>query len=559
LGYTYEKVEPHGEPLRYYKVTAPQDRRLIFVGDLVDRGPGSPEVLKLVMSAVRDGVAFTVPGNHDDKLKRKLGGRNVQLKHGLAETMEQLEQESEAFREDVRAFVRGLSAHLEFDGGKLVVAHAGLKESMHGRISGKVRSFCLYGETTGETDEFGLPIRHNWAEEYQGEATVVYGHTPIPKPQWLNRTLNIDTGCVFGGKLTALRYPEKTIEEVEAFEEYCAPTRPLAMNVPEVANQLEHDEVLNYAYFGPKTLAMTRLNYNVTNFEHLANSALENLNRFGVNPKWLIYLPPTMSPPKTSKMGDYLEYPSEAFGYYSKKGLTSVVVEEKHMGSRAVVVICKDEAAAESRFGVKNEGIGVIYTRTGRPFFKDKSLEQALLIRLRDALTKANFWEDFQTEWFCFDCELMPWSVKAVELLKQQYAATGTAAAASAQRTLEMIRKASARGVDMGEMEPFFESRTHLIADFKAAYRQYCWTTDRLDGIKLAPFHILAGEQGVYMDKTHIWHMENIHKFCEADEEILLATNYKVVDLEDPESIQAATAWWEQMTEAGGEGMVVKP
>jgi protein phosphatase len=154
---------------------------------------------------VESGSAICVPGNHNMKLLRKLRGKNVQITHGLAESLAQLEAEPPEFREKVAEFIDGLVSHYVFDDGKLVVAHAGMKESMQGRGSGKVRDFALYGETTGETDEFGLPVRYPWADDYRGRAMVVYGHTPVPEPQWLNRTINIDTGCVFGGKLTALR------------------------------------------------------------------------------------------------------------------------------------------------------------------------------------------------------------------------------------------------------------------------------------------------------------------------------------------------------------------
>ena len=112
------------------------------------------------------------------------------------------------------------------DGGRLVVAHAGLIERYHGRASGRVREFCLYGQTTGETDEYGLPVRYPWATEYRGRAVVVYGHTPVPAAEWLNNTLCLDTGCVFGGRLTALRYPERTLVSVPAARVYHPPARP---------------------------------------------------------------------------------------------------------------------------------------------------------------------------------------------------------------------------------------------------------------------------------------------------------------------------------------------
>ena len=204
----------------------PEGRTALFLGDLVDRGPDSPGVLRLVMGMVAAGHALAVPGNHENKLTRALAGRNVQVSHGLAETLSQLAAEDEAFRKDVAGFCHSLVSHLVLDGGRLVVAHAGLKESYQGRASGRVRSFALYGDTTGETDEFGLPVRYPWAHDYRGRAMVLYGHTPTPDPEWVNNTMCLDTGCVFGGRLTALRYPEKEIVSVPAERVWYEPARP---------------------------------------------------------------------------------------------------------------------------------------------------------------------------------------------------------------------------------------------------------------------------------------------------------------------------------------------
>jgi protein phosphatase len=210
LGYGVERQDSG------FAVKTPDGRKAVFVGDLVDRGPATPDVVKLAMSMVSAGQAFCVPGNHDIKLVKALKGRDVQLTHGLAESMQQLGDQPEDFRTQAAKFLDGLVSHYVFDDGKLVVAHAGLKESMQGRGSGKVRDFALYGETTGETDDFGLPVRYNWSADYRGKALVVYGHTPVAEPLWLNNTVNIDTGCVFGGRLTALRYPEREIVSVRA-------------------------------------------------------------------------------------------------------------------------------------------------------------------------------------------------------------------------------------------------------------------------------------------------------------------------------------------------------
>ncbi len=319
---------------------------------------------------------------------------------------------------------------------------------MQGRGSGKVRDFALYGETTGETDEFGLPVRYNWAAEYRGAAMVVYGHTPVPEPEWLNRTVNIDTGCVFGGKLTALRYPEKEFVSVPAARTYCEPARPFLpeeQQAPKLTAQQAHDEVLDAEDVLGKRIVSTRLRGTVTIREAHATAALEVMSRFAANPKWLIYLPPTMSPCETSGEPGLLEHPAEAFAYYRSQGAAQVICEEKHMGSRAVVVVCRDEQAARERFGVTEGEIGIVYTRTGRRFFNDPELERQFLDRLRDALTAADLWTTLETTWVCLDCELMPWSAKAQELLKAQYAAVGAAGQASLPRAVASLAEAAGR------------------------------------------------------------------------------------------------------------------
>src|SRR5690606_25961990 len=171
--------------------------------------------------------------------------------------------------------------------GRLVVAHAGLKESLQGRGSGVVRAFALFGETTGETDEFGLPVRYNWAKEYRGQAKVVYGHTPVPEAQWLNGTINIDTGCVFGGKLTALRYPEMELVSVSSLEVYAEPARPFLPDASTLDAQQEHDDMLDMADVSGKRIIETGLRHNITIREENAIAALEVMSRFAVDPKWL--------------------------------------------------------------------------------------------------------------------------------------------------------------------------------------------------------------------------------------------------------------------------------
>ena len=537
------------------RVTAPEGRRAVFVGDLVDRGPDSPGVLRLVMGMVADGTALCVPGNHDVKLMKKLCGRDVKVSHGLAETLAQLEGEPDAFRREVADWVYSLVSHLVFDDGKLVVAHAGMKEALQGRASSAVRDFALYGETTGETDEYGLPERYDWAAEYRGSAIVVYGHTPVPEPQWVNRTICIDTGCVFGGRLTALRYPERELVSVPAARVHYEPVRPLVVPPPPErdAGVLDIDDVLG------KRVITPRLGRTVTIREENARAALEVMSRFAVDPRWLIYLPPTMSPPAAARDGDLLERPAEVFDYFREEGATSLVCEEKHMGSRAVVVLCRDESAAARRFGIRGDGRGVIHTRTGRRFFSDGASEEALLARVDAAMAAAGLWDELGTDWIALDTELLPWSAKAGDLLRSQYAPTGTAAGHALAASSAWADRAATRGVALEPLKQLLQRRGAAIERYVAEYRRYCWPVRGVEDLRLAPFHVLAFEGSATLHNDHRWHLALIDRLCAADSTTFRATQRHYVDLADAASVASATTWWRDVTAAGSEGMVVKP
>jgi polynucleotide kinase-phosphatase len=396
---------------------------------------------------------------------------------------------------------------------------------------------------------------------------VVYGHTPVPEPEWLNRTVNIDTGCVFGGKLTALRYPEQEFVSVPAARTYSEPARPFLSTetpVQKLSAQQAHDEVLDAEDVLGKRIVPTRLRGNVTIREENAAAALEVMSRFAVDPRWLIYLPPTMSPCETSREPGLLEHPAEGFAHYRSEGAPRVICEQKHMGSRAVVVVCRDEKAASDRFGVATGEKGCVYTRTGRRFFSDLELEAQFLDRVRRALTASDFWTKLKTTWACLDCELLPWSAKAQELLKTQYAAVGAAGSASLPRAVETLEQAAARLGDEDRarligIESAYRQKQDDIAKFISAYRQYCWPVSALADLKLAPFHLLATEGALHVDKDHLWHLESLADICRADPEWLLATQYKVVDVTDPSSQQEGIDWWIELTGQGGEGMVIKP
>ncbi|MFE9171217.1 polynucleotide kinase-phosphatase [Streptomyces kebangsaanensis] len=553
--------------LGYTDGVHPEGRTAVFVGDLVDRGPDTPGVLRRVMSMVKSGNALCVPGNHENKYGRHLKGRNVRHTHGLAETIAQMEGESEEFRQEVRKFIDGLVSHYVLDGGRLVVSHAGLPEKYHGRTSGRVRSHALYGDTTGETDEFGLPVRYPWAEDYRGRAAVVYGHTPVPEATWLNNTICLDTGVVFGGRLTALRWPERELVDVPAERVWYEPAKPLRTEAPG-----GHDgRPLDLGDVHGRRAVETREAGRVSVREENAAAALEVMSRFAVDPRLLPYLPPTMAPTATSKVEGYLEHPEEAFAQYREDGVARVVCEEKHMGSRAVALVCRDAEAARKRFGVGGTSrssevsggggpTGSLYTRTGRPFFDDPAVTEEILDRLRTAATAAGLWAELDTDWLLLDAELMPWSLKASGLLRTQYAAVGAASGAVLPGALAALEGAAARGVDVTGLLARQRGRAADAAAFTAAYRRYCWTTDGLDGVRLAPFQILAVQGRSLAGLPHDGQLALIDRLVEHDGTGLLQTTRRLyVDTADPESVRAGVDWWLEMTGRGGEGMVVKP
>jgi protein phosphatase len=237
-------------------------------------------------------------------------------------------------------------------------------------------------------------------------------------------------------------------------------------------------------------------------------------------------------------------------------GGSTAAVASKHMGSRAVVIVCRDEDAARKNFGVTGEGLGICHTRTGRRFFDSTAVEAEFLGHVHAAATAAGFWEEFKTDWLCLDCELMPWSAKAQELLKQQYAAVGASGRATLAAEIAVLQQAAARGLDVSELLARTTARRQMMNDYIAAYRRYCWPVNSVADLKLAPFHLLATEGKVHVDQPHDWHMQTLARLAGG---IIIATPFRIIDVTTPESEAEGVRWWEELTGRGGEGMVVKP
>lgn len=557
LGYQIDWSEDRGD--RVVTITPPEGRKVVFVGDLVDRGPNSPDALRIAMSMVAAGTAYCVQGNHERKLGRWLEGRKVTIAHGLQQTIDQLEGQDRALREALPGFLDSLRSHVWLDGGRLAVAHAGLKEEMIGRGSGAVREFALYGETTGEIDEFGLPVRADWAAGYRGKTAVVYGHTPMLSADWVNNTLCIDTGCVFGGKLTALRWPERELVEVPASRTWFEPMRPLGGAVADGTAQADADGVLDFEDVSGRRWIDTALKGRIVVAEENASAALEVMSRFALSPQWLTYLPPTMSPSETSGADGWLERPEEAFAHFRERAVATVVCEEKHMGSRAVIALCRDAGVAHARFGVPGGETGAVWTRTGRAFFSDPAMTEGLLARLRACVDATGLWDELATDWLLLDAEIMPWSAKAGALIDSQYAPVAASSAAGFAASREALARASARGIDVEALAARFADREQRAHCYASAWAPYVWPVTGVDDLKVAPFHLLASEGNVWFERDHVWHMGLADRMAAAGDGVVTATRWRTVDLNDPAACADAAAWWETLTASGGEGMVVKP
>jgi protein phosphatase len=280
-----------------------------------------------------------------------------------------------------------------------------------------------------------------------------------------------------------------------------------------------------------------------------------------------------MSPCETSKLPGVLEYPREGFDYYKTRGVGKVVCEQKHMGSRAVIVLCRDAETAARQFKVNDGSFGIIYTRTGRPFFDKGETEHTILTRLQAVLSASDFWGAFNTDWVCLDTELMPWSAKAQKLLEEQYAPVGRAGRSGLTMVVEAIEKAAAalgdkvidvkaessQKADLSELLERYRTRADALNLYTDAYRRYCWDVKSLEDYRIAPFHLLATEGKTWCGENHLWHLETIARYMTGTDPIFMATDHLLVDVLDENSVAAGVEWWEALTASGSEGMVVKP
>ncbi|MCK1992094.1 polynucleotide kinase-phosphatase [Peribacillus muralis] len=537
----------------------PQGRKFVSVGDVMSRGPESLKTMLFFLEHVQQDAAYMIDSNHGWKIARWLDGRSVTLKHGDEKVEEEFNKYEEEYgsekaaetKQVLKEFLLHASSHYVFtkNGVQTVICvHAGIRDAFIGKQSEVISDFCRYGDNDG-FDESGKPVRKDWYIAHKKSTLIVWGHDPKPQPLLINNTINIDQGAVFGGALTAFRYPEREVISVQASEDHSGDDdSPLKewernrLNPPNIRKFIEGYSVLTERMGEIKVQS------------DMVKPAIDKISHFTIPLEQLIYIPPTMSPtPSPSSADNYLEHPREAIDYYRSNGIQTMIAEKKHMGSRAILFLFRDKEASKKYTGI--ESLGVIHTRTGRRFFDVKTEEQ-LVLRINQDLRESGYFEKYETDYVLLDAEIMPWNLKAKELISSQYAHVAENAILDRTMLKEKIEKAVPEHADLKGWLEEYELKLENARTFQQVFQKYCWDIEDMDSIQIAPFHVLAHSGQAFFDKPHTWHMEKNQEFAKCSS-LFVETEYKVIT--DEASEEEVIKWWEDITSEGHEGIVIKP
>ncbi|MFE4893780.1 polynucleotide kinase-phosphatase [Peribacillus butanolivorans] len=537
----------------------PEGRKFVSIGDVMSRGPESLKTMLFFYEHVQKDVAYMIDSNHGWKIARWLGGRDVTLNHGDEKVEEEFKayeeeygsEKAEETKQSLKEFLLQAPSHYVFTKNNvqtLVCVHAGIKDAFIGKQSEAVRDFCRYGDTNG-FDEKGKPVRKDWYVSHKKSSLIVWGHDPKPQPLLINNTINIDQGVVFGGALTAFRYPEGEFISVQASQDFSgADDNPLReweknrLNPPNIGKFINGYSVL--------TEKMGEIKIH----QDIVKPAIDTVSHFTIPIEQLIYIPPTMSPtPSPSSLENYLEHPKEAIDYYRSHGIQTMIAEKKHMGSRAILFLFKDTEAAKKHTGI--ESLGVIYTRTGRRFF-DVATEEELVLKINQDLHESGYFEKYDTDYVLLDAEIMPWNLKAKELISSQYAHVSENAILDRTMLKEKIAEAARENMELKGWLEEYEQKLENAYTFKEVFQKYCWEIEDINSIQIAPFHVLAHSNETFFDQPHTWHMEMNREFATRSS-LFVETEYKLITSEASE--EEVIKWWQDITSEGHEGIVIKP
>lgn len=537
----------------------PKGRRFLSLGDIMSRGPKSLQTMEFFLRHVNEELAYMIDSNHGWKIARWLDGRKVTLSHGDECVEEEIRQFEEKFgkeyveqiKQKLKKLLHKAPSHYVLTKNgipTLVCTHAGIKDEFIGKQSYDISDFCRYGDNEG-LDETGRPIRKDWTIHHKTSTLIVWGHDPKPKPLIINNTINIDQGAVFGGELTAFRYPEKEFVSIQAEKDYSN-----GKNNPLIELKKKRLDPPNIAKYINGYSVLTDVIGEIQIPKEYAIPSIDMVSHFTVPIEELVYIPPTMSPaPAPSSLENYLEHPREVIDYYRSMGIERMVAEKKHMGSRGILFLFKDKEAGLKYVG--RETLGTIYTRTGRRFFNEET-EFKIISRIHKGLTASNYFTKYGTEFILLDAEIMPWNLKAKELISSQYAHVSENAILDRSLLKNKIESAMGKNEDLKIWFKEYEDKLDNARVFRDVFQKYCWEINDIDQIQIAPFHLLAHSNETFFEKPHTWHMEMNKEFSKM-ENLFVETEYMIID--NAASEEEAIKWWDVITSDGHEGIVIKP
>ena len=533
LGYRVEWSHDRGD--RKVSVTPPEGRKVVFVGDLVDRGPNTPDALRIAMSMTAAGTAYAVQGNHERKLERWLTGRKVTVAHGLQQTIDQLDGQDRALREEPSGLPRrpaqprlarrraARRRPRRAEGGDdrpRLRRGAGVRplrrDHRRDRRVRPARPRRLGGGLPRQDHRRLRP--HPGAPRGLGEQHDLHRHRLRFRRQADRAALARERTGRRSGRAHVVR-ADPTRSAASPTPGRRRPMRTIMLDIEDVTGRRWID---------------TELKGRIVVAEENASAALEVMSRFAHAPQWLAYLPPTMSPSETSAQEGWLERPEEAFAHFLERGVAEVVCEEKHMGSRAVIALCRSEEAAQARFGAVAGETGAVWTRTGRAFFAEPAMTEALLERLCASADAVGLWAELGTDWLLLDAEIMPWSAKAGSLIESQYGPVAASSRAGFSAAATAFTRAAARGVEVTELASRFADRGERAALYAKAWVPYVWPVSGVGDLKVAPFHLLASEGRVWSDQDHVWHMTLADRLAATGDGVVTPTRWRTVALDDP-------------------------
>ncbi|KPU45895.1 Bis(5'-nucleosyl)-tetraphosphatase PrpE [Oxobacter pfennigii] len=375
-----------------FKYSHPDGRKVVFAGDIVDRGPRTMDTIRTVINMVNSGNALYIPGNHCNKFYRYLKGSKVQIKNGLETTVKEYEKleksEAKKIKNDFLELYENSPLYLMLDNGNLVVAHAGIKEEMIGKLSKKIIDFVLYGDVTGEVDDKGLPIRGDWAANYYGKPMIVYGHTPVSKAVFVNNTINIDQGASMGGSLTALRYPEKGLVSVQSQGTYYRGGR----------QQKEMEREIKLDDYKESLSLRDRHDHKIKiDFAELRNT-VDTLRAKEDIIKWIIYIPPILPSINNESLESQLQ---NSMKYYKERSFDKVIIEPRFSSESIIMIICRDELCAAGYF--KGDSPAMAYSI----YREEIVLNDRVLMKLQADIKAKGYFEKYNTEFLVIEADVL--------------------------------------------------------------------------------------------------------------------------------------------------------